>query len=446
MPGVPQSHLLNPATQPRCGFYLGLPLVSPLQLNVENSAFSVNDVLWYDGDSTITFMHPDADQDKFLDNFGKSNYISTDVSTNIVSFGFRSGDMYFTYEITQRVSIRASYPGDMIRLALKGNEEGDEFDLSGFGVNAFSYLELSMGVSRKLSDILHVGYKSKILFGQANMSTKRTDITLTTDEDWIVRSKFDINATLPGVIIPTDADGNFKYDDIDFEEDLQTSDYIKMATGNFGLALDLGVHFKPIEKLTLSASILDLGFIKWKNYTFNITQDAEFIFDGIEVEFNDSTDFGENLLDSLENTFVLNETENSYSTFLPAKIYLGVKYDIIDEISVSALSRTEFYKGRLRQQFNLSANFYPIKMVAASINYSIMNKTFNNFGLGLALKAGPFNWYMISDNLPLVFAVEQSSGVPIPHKTRTLNFRIGFNLVFGCAGTKKITRDMPLIY
>ena len=25
MKGVPQSHLLNPATQPRCGFYLGLP-------------------------------------------------------------------------------------------------------------------------------------------------------------------------------------------------------------------------------------------------------------------------------------------------------------------------------------------------------------------------------------------------------------------------------------
>ncbi len=71
MPGVPQTHLLNPATQPRCSFYLGLPLASPLQLNVENSAFSINDVVWFDGDSTITFMHPDADQDGFLKNFGK---------------------------------------------------------------------------------------------------------------------------------------------------------------------------------------------------------------------------------------------------------------------------------------------------------------------------------------------------------------------------------------
>ena len=457
MQGVPQSYLLNPATQPRCGFYLGLPGVSPVQVNAENSSFSLHDVMWYNGDSTITFLHPDADKDNFLDNFGKANYVSAEVSTSIASWGFRSGNLYYSFDITQKVFARFSYPGDIIRLALNGNSEEDEFDLSSLGVNAMSYTEFSMGVSHKLNDMITFGYRGKILLGQANIATKKSDITLTTTFDnWTVDSKYDLNISMPGLIIQKDAEGRF--DDYDFDDNLTTSDYISAFTGNFGLGLDLGIHVKPIEQLTLSASILDLGFIRWKNYTYNLTQDTRFVFDpevivhqsdsGAVWEFYGNEDFGEGLLDSLESAFVDNnsETETAYTTYLPVKVYLGVKYQIIDEISVGLLSRSEIYKGRVRQQLSLSANFYPIKMFSASFNYTIMNRTFNNFGLGIALKAGPFNWYIISDNIPLVYARELSSNIILPHKARTVNFRMGFNLVFGCKKGKRLYKDLPLIY
>jgi len=459
MRGVPQSHLLNPATQPRCGFYLGLPGASPLQLNVENSAFSLSDILWSEGDSTITFMHPDGDKDKFLNKFGKANYVSADVSTSLVSFGFRSENLYFSFGITQRVNSRFSYPGDIIRLALEGNEQDDEFDLSHLGANAMAYTEISMGVSHELNDMITFGYRGKILFGGANISTKNADIKLTTSfENWTIDSKYDLNVSVPGLTIPRDSSGHFDLDKIKFDEDLQSSDYISSITGNFGLGLDLGIHFKPIEDLTVSASILDLGYIRWKNFTYNLVQDTRFVFDpevafeqsdtGVVVKFWNETNFGDAILDSLESSFIDNnsETETAYTTFLPAKIYLGVKYDIIDEISVSLLSRSEFYKGRIREQLSLTANFYPIPMVSASLNYTIMNRTYNNFGIGLALKAGPFNWYIISDNIPLVYAREVSSNNILPYKARTINFRIGFNLVFGCQKDRKKFRDLPLFF
>ena len=459
MKGVPQSHLLNPATQPRCGFYLGLPGASPLQLNVENSAFSLSDILWSDGDSTITFMHPDGDKNKFLNKFGRANYVSADVSTSLVSFGFRSENLYFSFDITQKVNSRFSYPGDIIRLALEGNEQDDEFDLSSLGASVMTYTEFSLGVSHQLNDMITFGYRGKILFGGANISTKNSDIKLTTSFDnWTIDSKYDLNVSVPGLTIERDSTGSFDLDELDIDDNLQSSDYISSITGNFGLGLDLGIHFKPIEDLTVSASILDLGYIRWKNFTYNLVQDTRFVFDpevafeqsdtGVVVKFWNETDFGDGILDSLESSFIDNnsETETAYTTFLPAKIYLGVKYDIIDEISVGLLSRSEIYKGRIRQQLSLSANFYPIHAVSASLNYTIMNRTYNNFGIGLALKAGPFNWYIISDNIPLVYARDVSSNIILPYKARTVNFRIGFNLVFRCQKDRKKFGDLPLFF
>ena len=103
------------------------------------------------------------------------------------------------------------------------------------------------------------------------------------------------------------------------------------------------------------------------------------------------------------------------------------------------------FKGRLREQLTISANFYPIKEIAGSLSWSIMNRTFNNFGIGLSFNPGPFNLYIISDNIPLTFAVEQSSGAPIPYKARTANIRFGINFVFGCHKEKKKLKDLPLI-
>jgi hypothetical protein len=322
-----------------------------------------------------------------------------------------------------------------------------------------TFTEFSMGVSHALNDMITFGYRGKLLFGGANISTKKSDILLKTSiENWTIDSKYDLNVSIPGLTIGRDSAGNFDMDSIKIDEDLMTPDYINAITGNFGLGVDLGIHIKPVENLTLSASILDLGYIRWKNYTYNLVQDTRFVFDP-EVTFEQSdsgvvtkiwgeTDFGEAVLDSLENSFINNnsETETAYTTFLPVKIYLGVKYDIIDQISVSLLSRSEIYKGRLRQQLSLAANFYPIHMVSATLNYTIMNRTFNNFGVGLALKAGPFNWYVISDNIPLAYAREINENIIIPHKARAVNFRIGFNLVFACQKDKRKFGDLPLFF
>ena len=40
----------------------------------------------------------------------------------------------------------------------------------------------------------------------------------------------------------------------------------------YGGAIDLGVSYKLLDKLTLSASVLDLGFIKWSKSNTSIAR------------------------------------------------------------------------------------------------------------------------------------------------------------------------------
>ncbi len=450
---VPQKHLLNPAFQPECGFYLGLPAIAPLQLYAGNSAFSLDDVMWYDEtlDSTITFLHPLASKDDFLNNFKNSNFVSAELSTAILSFGFRIQDYFISFDVSERSEATISYPSDLISFIIQGNENGETFDLSNLGVNMNSYMEFALGLSNRYSDELSFGFKTKLLFGVVNLSTANTDLTVQTGVDqWHARSKFDINASLPGYYIPEDEDGYLDFEEADFEEDLEAGDFPGLITKNIGLALDLGVDYRPSELFSLSASVLDLGFIRWGSYVHNMSQDAEFVFEGLIKDFeSDSSDFehmAEDLADSIKNTFTLANAEDPYTTFLNGKIYLGGRYNIHEKISFGFLSRTGIVRGKVRQQVTFSTNFNPFREFNASISYSIMNNTYNNLGIGISTNLGPFDLYIISDNVPVVYRKIVSTPALIPHKARTFNLRIGLNLVFGYNKLKRIQRDKPLVF
>ncbi|HYX06719.1 MAG TPA: DUF5723 family protein, partial [Bacteroidales bacterium] len=325
--GVPQSNLLNPATQPGCNFYLGLPGAAPLRVNLENSAFGIEDVIFEDpmSDSLITFMHPNANLKDFLSNFKDVNDVNMEFGTSIASFGFRVKDWYFSMDVSEKVSVRVSYPGDMIKLALEGNDPGDHFDFSGLGLNTTAYQEFAVGASKKFSEEFTAGVRGKLLFGLANLSTNSSEIGITTGIDkWDIRSKFDAHGSIPFSKIPV-VDGNYKFDSITFQDNINYYDARQAAFSNVGLAIDLGAHLS-VDRFIFSASLIDLGFIHWKNDTYNLSQDASFTYDGVDVPFVDSIDIGDGLLDSLDNTFVFVNSYAPYNTHLNGKLYLGGRF------------------------------------------------------------------------------------------------------------------------
>jgi hypothetical protein len=459
MKGVPQSNMLNPAYQPGCNFYLGLPGFSPLQIGLQNDPLVVHDVFYYDAslDSTITFLHPNADADKFLSVLKKVNFIEADVNTSLISFGFRVKSLYFSFGVNTKAFARVDYPKDLMRIPLYGTldplNNPVNIDLSGTSIQATAYNELSMGVSKKFGDMLNIGVRGKVLFGLANMYTRQTDITVNTALDmWEVNSLVDMNASIPFVNIPTDSTGKFNFDSITTNDPSRSEIMSKgLFHPNFGLALDAGVEYKPFSWLTVSASVVDLGFIRWRNDIHNLSQDATYLFNGVDlssmIRGDTTTDAGQDLLDTLQATFTYTTLANPYSTYLPTKVYLGGTFNLSEKYSFGLLSISEIYNHHWRQSFSVSANLMPFKGFSTTLAYSLLHNRYHDLGLGFSFKTGPTNMYMVFDYIPTSFDKYHMSNmaIPVPFYSSSFSIKLGFNLLFGCNAKKKLQKDVPLI-
>lgn len=439
MYGIPQTNHLNPAFQPMCNFHLGLPGVSPFQFNFENNALSFSDVIYRDPvtDSLITFMHPNGDKEKFLDGLRNKNSFIFDMGTDLLSIGFRVENFFLSLDITERMDGNFSFPKDLVEFGLYGAGDGDVLDFSGIGFRATWYREFAIGLSVNLNDRLYLGARPKFLFGKADVRTEITNMTINTGLDaWDVRTEAEVLGSLPFLDLYFDQEGYL--DSIDSEYDFGEKWYeLVLNNDNKGFAIDVGAMFRPSEWFTLSASLVDFGSIHWKRDVYRLEEDASYSFEGIEVSLEEDFDPMENLLDTLEQIFKPTGEVQAYKRSLSGKIYLGGALNMGEKARFGVLSGTRFYEGTIRQQFTFSANVMPIRLISASLSYSIMNGTYDNLGFGLSLKPGPFNFYLITD--------QALGGGFWPQNLRGMNLRVGFNLMFGCNRLKRELKDRPLI-
>jgi hypothetical protein len=450
---VPQSYYLNPATQPQCNVFIGIPIASQINVRATTSGLSASDIFFKDpeSDSIITPLHPNADIDDFLSKFGDVESFGLEANFNLLSFGFRAKEMYISFDASIRNSAYASYSKDFVTLLLKP-ENGRTYDLSDGGIDLLEYTEFGLNISRRFGDQLQVGIRPKLLYGLATISTISNNSSFYTSADeWVLSANYEARIAATGVTIPVDEDGLIDFDQ-DFEFDstiLSPTGYKKILSSNRGFGIDFGVHYKPIERLQLSLSVLDLGYIKWVENTHIASVNGTFTYTGLEVSL-DSTDIDleGGVLDSLKENLNLTGTDEAFKTKLNPKLLVGARYFLTPGFDIGVLSRTEFYRTYINQDIILLANWHPIPMIAVSGSYSILSKTHSTFGLGLGLKLGPFNVYAVLDDIPLQYDDASSDGssmpVIIPVKQTDYNIRFGVNLMFGCNQKKKLMLDKPL--
>ena len=87
------------------------------------------------------------------------------------------------------------------------------------------------------------------------------------------------------------------------------------------------------DKITLAASIVDLGAIKWTTNSKRFYSQGSYTYEGYDVGEalvgdSDSLDF-DAALDTLANRLGFQSESKSYSTSLPTKIYLSGQYEIM---------------------------------------------------------------------------------------------------------------------
>jgi hypothetical protein len=456
----PQAIHTNPALGYKCVTYIELPAISSLQYSYGNSGFAYQNV-FYNG----TGVRSDSlyiDFDDLDKKMKKRNYIRNDYSINILGAGFRIKDYFFHFNISNHGESWAGIPGDLIALK-DGNWDSSEdvprnFDLSALGGKAIVYTQIAAGLSKKINKELSIGFTARYLMGSATMTTRKSRLELTTEADPIVLdayTRYHISASFP-MDVTYNPFTDF-VEAVDFDRSFSDPVHDFILNKNRGLALDAGVLWDYSEKILLAASIVDLGFIRWRSNINRFESEGAFTFRGFDLlnysTGPDDTDLFQALLDSIQESWQFVNSNDPFASALTPKIYTGGLYKMNKKIAFGALLRTDLFDLRPHFSLTLSANYIPVDFFSGTVSYSIMNNRLYHLGLGFALGRPGAQLYFVSDNIPLRYVryVQQTGNPPqsgtsdpppsrtiayFPYSARTLNFRIGVNLIFGCGSLK----------
>ena len=332
-----------------------------------------------------TFLNPYISSSDALSGFSKgNNRISGNVDITILSAGFKAFGGYNTIELGARTSFGMSLPYELFEFAK--NTGNKSYDIGDVTANATAFAQLAFGHSHQIGDKLRIGAKVKFLFGGARADLKMENLKadLTADDKWTVTGKATANVSMKG----------FTYLESEEEyNDLQRGTYRKVddvdidgaGLGGFGMAFDLGGIYKINRDWTVSAAVVDLGFINWSNNMQATNRSQSFIFNGfhdtaVKSDHTNSLDnqadkYGDQIADFAN----LSDEgdQGSRSTGFGATVNVGCEYTlpVYRKLTFGLLSSTRINGDHTWTEGRLIANVAPLKWLDGGINFAVNSYT-----------------------------------------------------------------------
>jgi hypothetical protein len=354
------------------------------------------------------------------------------------------------------------FPKDYVMLR-KGNfiNNGQTLNL-GLKENFTVYHEFSAGIAKKFYNGLTLGMRLKYLKGLVNLQTKKSAIDWTvSNEDtavwaWKFTTDFEINSSVPMSWQLTHDKNGFidgaEITEFNSESDSETQKYFEnnaksfLFTPNTGWGVDLGFDYQINRLFTVSGSIIDLGYIKWKDNPKTAQQAGTFMFNGIDMakyygSYNSVVNAGtttwadslvNDMTDSLRQYIDPKISTNAYKTSLRTKFYLGGNFAPTNWFDIGFLYKGYYLDKDLHTAITLSANLNFLKACALSVSWSRWNKLNNNIGIGFAYRIGHFQMYVLSDNIAIPFWAVNESNTSDRwiRNTNRATLHLGFNWLF----------------
>jgi outer membrane protein OmpA-like peptidoglycan-associated protein len=426
--GIPQSVLINPSYIPDYKITFSVPLLSSYDLNLR-TPFPLKSLNYTtEGDTGY------IDLNYLLSKTRNKNIFCMDGNVQLISLGYNTGTTYISLDYSDKFAVDFRYPKDLITLLWNGNEAfiGKTANLNNTALNAIHYNEISLGVAQQVTNEIVAGGRLKYLQGLGSFNTGRSNISLHTDTTtYYLTGTADILLNMSG---PYDIDTFYFNDPIN---------YFFTNFHNPGFGIDLGASYRYNKDFTFSASVLDLGYIKWKNQVTNYSlYNQEFTFKGYTIDSNTNFDDFSNidsmlteLTDSLIDEFDTSKTHNPYRTGIYPKLYISAEYNIDQDNKVGLLYYHRFMGNNYGlNTLSLSYTHAFGKTLAATVNYSLNDFRYSLLGVGFDLKLGSFQLYALCDNVTAIFATSSATSAPI-------NF--GINFLVGSKPKVKITQYTP---
>lgn len=411
MEGVHYRQQLNPALSPGRG-YINLPVVGAFNVSASSKSFGYQDIMDIvdNSEGSDYFM-----SDDFMNRLKDDNQLNINLNTDILSAGWYKGKNFWSFNVGLRVDMGASIPKSMF--SFMRETSGLDFDnlnwadlnrqIGKESLEINSYAEIGLGYARQINDRLTVGGKLKALLGIGNLKLDVKSIGVNTelsgvnaDTDWSSltpeqianihgSANIDVEASLEssfkGLTLSKGDEGYI--DDFKFESG-------DMGIAGYGAAIDLGASYKLLDNLTVSAALLDLGFISWSKGSTSV---AKANTDGLSFDSSREGDI-QKFADIIASGEILNydmlhmemdETgAKSRKTWLHSTMVFGAEYALLNDwLVVGALSTTRFTKPKTMSELTLSANIRPKNYFNVAVSYSMIQSAGKS--IGLALKLGP---------------------------------------------------------
>lgn len=417
-------HQLNPALadESTMNGYVSFPALGNINEGIHGT-LGAKDLFFAKNGKTVSFLHPSVTKEEFMKNIKDENQFGDNFKLQILGVGFKGFQGYNTIEVSVRGSVEAILPGTLFEIAKTGLTNRT-YDISALDAHADAYAEIALGHSHKINDKLRIGAKLKVLLGGGNLDLDMSDahLELGTDGKYKAIVNGQVQTSVKGLQYKENKDGNV--DDVKVDG---------AGLNGFGLALDLGGQYKINDNISVSAALLDLGYISWSNNMVASTKGnktfdmSDFAYDADKDGFYDSKDRKiEDAWDDFKDVYQLKSEgdKGSRSTGLAATMNIGVEYKapFYDKLSFGLLNTTRMNGDYSWTDFRLSANVAPTKSFAASASLSA--GTFGvGFGWLLDLHTKGFGLFLGMDrmvaktdknNIPLTSNMEVNFGVNFP--------------------------------
>lgn len=439
MEGTHYRQQLNPALTPTKGF-INLPVIGAVNATVGSTSLGYQDIIDIIDDGDDFYKSND-----FMSRLKDNNTLNVNFSTEILSAGWYKGKNFWSFNIGLRTDIGANLTKSMFQFlhdmdGLETTWEDQKFNIGGQQLNIQAYTEIGLGLSRQINNRLTVGARVKALLGIGNMEMKINKAYMNavlpsntrmqefehmqiTNIAQVEQLKGEIGDYKAELAVGASLESSFKGLNLVQEEG---QDYISdfdfeagdMGIAGYGFGIDLGASYKIMDNLTVSASILDLGFISWSKGSTKIAsansgidmkgsdyvaeleginpadptalQQAQAVIDGFT---NKATDY----LDRVSNGDVLDydmlqlrteDASKSRKSRLASTLVLGAEYGFFNnKLAVGVLSTTRFVQPDALTELTFSANYRPKSWFNVALSYSAIQSAGKSFGLGL--KLGP---------------------------------------------------------
>ncbi|MCB0396864.1 MAG: hypothetical protein KDD36_09435 [Flavobacteriales bacterium] len=404
---VPGTIHTNPAFFPKNNGFVGLPVFSSMYTSITSSGWKYSDLIRYNDKGDLA-----VDVDHFISKLKKNNLFSVNFETELFSIGIRRKSFYFSAFVTERINMNFAFPKDLIRLAYNGNGAflNETASLDGIGLNMTHFRDYSLGVGKKIGKV-NVGMRLKFLYGKANVTTQKSNVSIFTDSS----TTYHITAATD-VLVNT----SLPFDNDNFA----VGDYI-LNSANAGTGFDFGAKYRLNDKWSFALSAVDMGYIYWRDNIHNYSAKGSYTFTGLDISKFSTGDGGDpfqEIMDSVSDAFDVKDTVSYYRTNLNTKLYASTTFKPNDNSVAGFLIYTEIYNKKWYPSFTVYYSQQNEGKFNSMISYSVINGDFRNLGFGATVRMGPFQTYCLVDNL---------IGVLRPQHTKAFNVHMGMYIVLG---------------